>query len=71
LSQGDIPGMRNSAQTNAFTSQTPPPGISWPAAMPTRFEWLTKLQAARSAGPGIRYLNQAKRTFFAIGQVLD
>jgi hypothetical protein len=60
--------MRNVAQTNG--AQTPPPGLR-SAATVTRFESLTKFQAARSAGPGIRYLHHAKRTFFATGQVLD
>jgi hypothetical protein len=32
---------------------------------------VNELQAARSTGPGIRYLHHAKRTFFATGQVLD
>jgi hypothetical protein len=67
LSQGDIPDAQRRTTSGA---QTPPPGLR-SAAMATRFESLTKLQAARSAGPGIRYLHHAKRTFFATGQVLD
>jgi hypothetical protein len=52
--------MRNGAQTNG--APAPPPELR-SAAMVTRSEWLTKLQASPSAGPGIRYLRHATRTF--------
>jgi len=48
---GRIPWMHNGAQTNG--AQTPPRLRSAGHARPIR--WLTKLRAARSRGPGIRY----------------
>jgi hypothetical protein len=57
LSQDGIARVRNGAQNNG--AQTPPPGPR-SAAMPSRFDWLTKLRGGR-----------IRRTFFALGQIFD
>jgi hypothetical protein len=59
LSQAGIPQVRNGAQTNG--AQTPPTRTSIGRHGPIR--WLMKMRAARSNGPGIRYLRHQANFF--------
>jgi hypothetical protein len=64
LSQAGIPQVRNGAQTNG--AQTPPTRTS--IGRHGLIRWLMKLRAARSNGPGIRYLRH-QANFFEPDQV--
>jgi hypothetical protein len=59
LSQAGIPQVRNGAQTNG--AQTPPTRTS--IGRHGLIRWLMKLRAARSNGPGIRYLRYQANFF--------